>query len=193
MKKNLLFLAISAFLSVQCIAQTQDSIPAAPEDPYKPAREKQTASFKDRLFFGGDIGLQFGSITYVNLSPIVGYKLTERLGIGLGPMYAYLNDKRFTGYEYTANSYGGRLFGQYMVIENAMAYSEFSMVNSDVIDDITYVQKRVNIPSLLVGGGYVTPIGDASSFNIMVLFNLIEDRFSYYENPIIRAGVNVGF
>jgi hypothetical protein len=167
----------------------QDSIPPRPDDPLR----TQKPSFADRLFFGGDIGLQFGDVTYINIAPIIGYKVTDAFGVGLGPSYTYVKDKRYVGYEYTASSYGGRMFGQYRVVENAMAYGEYSLVNADVFDEFTLKQKRVNIPSLLLGGGYMQPIGDASSFNLMVLFNVIEDNYSYYQNPIIRAGLNVGF
>jgi len=42
---------------------------------------------------GADIGLSFGSITYIKLAPVVGYRLTDRLTAGLGPIYIYYKNK----------------------------------------------------------------------------------------------------
>lgn len=187
MKTNFLILAfLLLFSSVK--SQEPDTI-ARP----RPETIRKGPALKDRFFFGGDIGLSFGTVTYIHVAPIIGFKLTEKLATGIGPSYSYLKDKRYKGYEYTTNTYGGRVFGQYRVIENAMAYAEYELLNAEVFDDFKYRFTREYIPSLLVGGGYISPIGDNSSFNLMLLFNVIENRYSYYENPIIRAGFNVGF
>ena len=64
-------------------------------------------SLKDRLFFGGNVGLSFGSLTYINVAPTIGYKITEKFGMGLGPTYTYYNDRRFVNYKYETQIYGG--------------------------------------------------------------------------------------
>ena len=188
MKKAALILIIF-IAAISC--QAQDTIIHRPSDPQR----TEVPSLKDRIFTGGDLGLQFGDVTLIYLAPIVGYKLTQKLGAGFGPSYTYLKDKRhyYSNEDYTASSYGGRVFGQYQVIEHAIAYAEYSLINSDVIDEFTFRQKRVNISALLLGGGYSQPIGNSYAFNIMVLFDVIQDRYSYTENPIIRAGFNIGF
>ncbi|CAN5431482.1 hypothetical protein BH11BAC2_BH11BAC2_25400 [soil metagenome] len=190
MKRLLLLSAFYCLCAASCLAQ--ENAPSLNPDFGVPPPPRET-SLKDRLFFGGDLGLQFGDVTYINVAPIIGYKFTEKLAAGLGPSYSYLKDNRYKGYEYKTDTYGGRVFGQYKVIEQAMAYAEYEVLNAEVFDDFTYKLKRQNINSLLVGGGYLSPIGNNSTFNLLVLFNVIEDPYTYYTNPIIRAGVNIGF
>lgn len=158
--------------------------------PPPPAR----TPFRERIFTGGNIGLQFGNVTYIDVSPRVGYKLTEKAAAGIGATYIYINDKRYKsiGYEYSTDIYGGRVFAQYQLLENILAYSEFEVLNAEVFDDITYKFSRQNIPSFLAGGGYTSPIGAHSSFVILALWNLLESRYSIYQNPIIRVGFNIG-
>ena len=155
--------------------------------------DKPKTPFRERLFTGGNIGLQFGSVTLIDVSPKLGYKLTEKLAAGIGATYIYINDKRIKGYEYHTNIYGGRLFGQYQAFENVLAYSEFEILSLETLDDFTYQLKRRNVPSFLAGGGYTQHIGESSSAVILVLWDLIDSKYSIYQNPIIRIGFNIGF
>ena len=45
--------------------------------------------WKERVFFGGNLGAQFGSYTFINLAPLVGFKITDRLSIGTQLQYQY--------------------------------------------------------------------------------------------------------
>ncbi len=78
-------------------------------------------------------------------------------------------------------------------MENILGYGEFGFLNSDVYDIVNDKVVRADIPSLLLGGAYVQELGANSSFNLMLLYNVIEDQYSYYQNPIIRLGFNAGF
>ena len=57
----------------------------------KNQREKE--SFADKLVYGGSFGLQFGSLTLVDVSPVIGYRITEKLEAGLGFTYKYYKYK----------------------------------------------------------------------------------------------------
>jgi hypothetical protein len=164
----------------------------APPDTATTPTPRQREKFSKRLFGGGDLGLQFGTFTLINVAPVIGYRLNDDLGLGLGPIYTYVKDKSWQP-DYETSMYGGRLFGQYRFLENFLAYSEYQVLNAEVRDDFTYKLVRRNIPSLFVGGGYIAPIGRNSSFMIMGLWDLIEDPYSYYQNPVIRLGFNAGF
>ena len=54
--------------------------------------KKNNQNFK-RFFFGGDFWLSFGTNAYINVSPMVGYRITERFSAGVGPIYIYEMDK----------------------------------------------------------------------------------------------------
>jgi hypothetical protein len=40
---------------------------------------------KDRLFYGGNVNLQFGTYTDIQVSPVIGLWVLPRIGIALGP------------------------------------------------------------------------------------------------------------
>ena len=150
-------------------------------------------SFEDRIFVGGTLGAQFGNVTLVEISPLVGYKITEKFSSGLGATYIYYRVKGNTSYPtYETHIYGGRIFSQYQIIESILGYTEFEVLNLDVQDPNTYELKRDNVYSWLVGGAYIQPIGNRSSLNIYLLWDLIEDLNSPYQNPIVRIGINAG-
>ena len=46
-------------------------------------------ALKDRLFYGGSMGLQFGGITDIQLSPVIGLWVLPRLSIAVGPDYRF--------------------------------------------------------------------------------------------------------
>ena len=190
--KKIVLLVFTCHLLVQVAFAQENSVPNNTYSRPATNMPEDHKPFKDRLFFGGDIGLSFGDVTFINLQPVVGYKFTDKFGAGLGPSYSYVKDNR-RGADYKINAYGGRIFAQYHVIPQAMAYTEFNLINSDVFDDFSYRWKRVNIPAFLVGGGYVEPISESSTLMLMVLWDLENSPYSYTANPIIRVGINIGF
>lgn len=155
-------------------------------------RPKEKVPFGQRLVFGGNIGLQFGNYTFVDISPLVGYKVTDQLIMGLGATYIYYSVDDFQ-YKYSTNIFGGRTFTKYYLMENLFAHVEYEILNMEVVDDLTYKLVRTNIPSLFVGGGYRQMMGERSAFELLLLYNLMEERNSPYQNPIVRAGFVFGF
>lgn len=184
--KNTIIFIIILFMSIQL--QAQDAGPSGTQKGEKPR-----TPLRDRLFFGGNLGLNFGTLTYINVSPIIGYRITEKLGTGLGPTYSYFKDYRDRNYKYETHTYGGRTFLQYQVLESVLLYSEYEVVNIEVPDLLFTKLIRKNISSLFLGGGYTQQFGRNSALTLMVLFNVIESDYRIYENPIIRTGINVGF
>lgn len=150
-------------------------------------------SLRDRLFFGGNVGLNFGSLTFIMVSPTVGYRVDEKLSVGIGPTYSYYSDNRNRSYKYETHTYGGRFFTQYRLHESIMLYSEYEMLNMEVPDLLFSKLERRNISSLFVGGGYMQPIGKRSALTLMLLYNVLESDYAVYENPIIRTGFMAGF
>ncbi|MFI5218146.1 MAG: hypothetical protein ACHQNT_01570 [Bacteroidia bacterium] len=194
------FLLLVLFLLVILkINLAQDST-SAPQ-PYK-TEDENKISFGQRLVFGGVIGLQFGDQTIVDIEPVIGYKITPQLIGGIGVKYIYYNTKYYYYYsngasqlvEYSTNIYGGSVFGRYYFIENVFGHVEYEILNMEVPDDFNFGEYvRTNIASFLVGGGYSQSLGANSSIGIAVLYNLIEDNYSPYANPIIRIGFGFGF
>ncbi|MFM2206874.1 MAG: hypothetical protein RL213_849 [Bacteroidota bacterium] len=148
----------------------------------------QKTSLKDRIYFGGNFGLQFGTQTVIDINPICGYRLTPKFSAGIGVKYLYYRYKdRYQMYE--TDIYGGSVFGRYEVTQSIFAYSEYELINLAVFDPY---ERRIDIGSMFVGGGYSQRLGGRSSIYLMVLFNLNESSYSPYDNPVFRMGVGIG-
>jgi long-subunit fatty acid transport protein len=140
--------------------------------------------FANRLFLGGNFGLQFGSITFINISPLIGYRITDRLSAGPGVSYMYYSD--WTGYN--THIYGGRIFTMYNILQSVFLYGEYEILNLDRFG----FQERIDVTNILLGGGFRQSIGGRAFWNIMGLWNINESVYSPYSNPIFRMGVTWG-
>jgi hypothetical protein len=155
----------------------------------------------DRLFFGGNFGLMFGTVTNIEVSPLVGYYITPRLAAGAGIRFEYFKDKGYYA-PYESTIYGGNIFSRYTIINNlgeglnlGMNTGIFVQVEYEALSlekeyfEPPYTEKgRFIVHSVLVGGGIIQPIGRRSAFILTVLYNLNETSRSPYSNPIVRVG-----
>lgn len=193
MKIKFIIFVLLNLISTSIIAQTL-------EDP-----SVNDLTFKQRLVYGGGFGLQFGNITLLDISPSIGYRLTDRLTLGAGISYKYNRVRDYTQdlttgkwYDYTSNVYGGSIWARYYLLQNIFAHAEIEQLQIDykytsISTTIpTLVKNGVGVNSVLVGGGFRQPVGGRVFFNILILFNLNESDFTPYSNPIIRAGISVG-
>lgn len=146
--------------------------------------------FMDKVFVGGNVGFQFGTVTFAEVSPLIGYRITEKISAGIGATYQYYRYKDPT-YELATNVYGGRVFGRYFFTDYLFAHAEYEYLNLEAFD--FYPRRRVDVESVLVGGGYFQRIdGSHSGIYIMLLYNLTESLYTPYSNPILRIGINLG-
>jgi hypothetical protein len=177
---RLLLILLLATLSLNIFAQQQE-------------QKFSELPLKERLFLGGNIGLQFGNRqTFVEVSPLVGLWLSPKIVAGVGPVYRYFkySDLNFT---YEDNQFGGRIFGRYYFLDNFFAHAEYELLNLADTRDFTDFPDfpRTNLSSTLVGGGYTQMVGRSGVF-ILVLFNLTETVLTPYSNPVLRVGFNIG-
>ncbi len=152
---------------------------------------------KQRIFFGGNVGLSLGSSTYVALNPVLGYRLTNRLSAGLGINYTYAS---YSFYNYKGSMYGASIFSSYTVIKNigevlpfyngvgVLLYGEYSAMNiSNYYDFPGTSIEWVGTP--MGGIAFQSPIGPKSYMLVMLLYNFNETRISPYPNPIFKVSV----
>ncbi|GGZ36759.1 hypothetical protein GCM10007049_32670 [Echinicola pacifica] len=152
--------------------------------------EEQKVPFSDRLYFGGNLGLQFGYLTYIEVSPLVGVMITERYSAGAGITYQYLEYK---DYGTSSNVYGGRLFNRYNISPNIFAHAEYESLNVEAYrrnDAGILVSEREWVPGLFLGGGYFVPFGRRGGMNFTFLYNVlyVNTNAIYTEPYVIRAG-----
>lgn len=153
--------------------------------------------FKQRIFWGGDVGLSFGSYTYVALNPVIGYRITNRISAGTGINYTFARDDY---YRYEGSMYGGNVFASFTLVKNIgdafpmyegsgiLLYGEYSVINiSNYYDFPGTTIKWIGTP--LAGIAFQTPVGSKSYMLLMFLYNLNETRLTPYPNPVIKACV----
>ncbi len=174
--KSLLFV-LTVFLGFQLPAYAQREI-----DP------EAKFSFKNRGYFGGSLGLQLGTVTLVDLSPLAGVMLSPKFSTGLGATYQYYDDNRFQGN--AGSSYGGRAFVRYNLLPNIFAYSELESINWNAYNYGQDAFQRTWTEAFFVGAGYFTPFGARGGANFTFLYNLRHsNREAYYSEPYqIRVG-----
>lgn len=158
-------------------------------------KKESNAEWKaNRWQTGGNFGLLLGSVTYVDISPIIGYRLKPYLIPGAGITYIYYSDNV---YGYNTNIYGGRVFLRGIVLENFLLHGEYEIL-SFKYPGYLVPEGRVAVPRLLLGGGISSPIGNKSRLTLLLLYNVL-DGVSYRQkypiympNPDIRVGFMIG-
>lgn len=150
-------------------------------------------NFKSHLYFGGGFGLQFGYMTLIEVSPLVGYNITPKFSIGLSPTYKFYkyNDYYGQNLDLKTNVWGGSIFSRYYVFENIFAHVEYETLLYNT-QSPGFPETKQQFNSFFVGGGYNQRIGGNSGMYILLLWNLNDTPDSPYVNPIIRVGFSVG-
>lgn len=155
---------------------------------------------KERIVLGGGVGLSFGTAQdFFSVSPMIGYRVTERMLAGTGFTY------RYTKYKYYSPSislidYGINPFLRYTIFNGIFVHTEYEYLNYEYPDPVSPEKTvRLGYDSFLAGGGFLQPIGDKAAFYVVILYNFSyqdvqQSQYTPYPNPlIIRGGITVGF
>jgi hypothetical protein len=156
----------------------------------------ESSGIMDRLYFGGNFGLQFGSYTHIEASPIVGYMVSDKFSAGLGVIYQYFRIRGNSQVgDYETNIYGGKLFGRYNFSQQLFGYTEYENINLDVIYNTSngFELGRAWVPGFFIGGGYFQPIGNRAGFTVMALYNVLHNpaRSPYGSPLVLRVGFTI--
>ncbi len=168
-------LVVLSFFSITTLAQGLETYDSSPK-----------TDWKDKFYVGGNVGAQFGTFTFINLAPLVGFKITDRFSIGTQIQYQYFRDNSVASFESHVFGYSG--FARFFFTQNLFAHTEYQVLNGRFDNS----GQRSNIPNLFIGGGYMYPISDNVSFGIVALYEVLRRTYSPYRNPTINVGVNVG-
>ncbi len=138
-----------------------------------------------RVYTGGQLGLSFGQLTFINISPDFGYRITDRFSAGLGPIYISYKDNRPP--VYSIKMYGGKVFARMDLFKFLFAHTEYQMLN---VPSFNFVDQRLWLNNVWAGGGLSQGSGPMRFF-IMALWNLGPDD-SIFRSPQITGGVGIG-
>ena len=161
---------------------------------YKSKRDKKWDWKNFRV--GGDFGLSFGSVTYVDISPAFGYwVIPQKLQLGISTVFIYQSMK-IDFQRWKSFIYGGGAFADYVIWRGLFARGEFQMINKESYNP---PYQRVNVPSLLLGAGYIQPIGEVGNFYIALLYDVLDSDESIYSHTfgdvplVLKVGFGIGF
>lgn len=179
--KNIVFILLILFISTQLFAQ-QDTVQV---------KEQKKSANNNKVYYGGELGLNiFGDVFRIRVAPLIGYKLSPKASVGAKIAYEYLS---YSDPDFTANNYGASVFGRYRIVPQLYVHGEFAYASYEY--PVFGGSDREWIPFLLLGAGYVQPISRSTYVFAEVLFDVLQDDKSPYDQwePFVSVGVSVGF
>lgn len=176
------------------------------------AQEKQIErkTLRDKIFFGGSIGMVFGNVTRIDILPQAGMWIIPQWAVGFGGRYSYRRE-RFNIIGGQSNPYKTHIWGlsgftQILPIPDLDKTFKIGIHGGIVFQgewEGLYLDKGTLDPLtpnpsgkswvhiILVGGGYRIPVGERAALNILLLWDLTNSKYSpYTTNPLIRLNVN---
>jgi len=195
MKHILIFLIITT--SSLLFAQQNDSTNVNEENKSEMTKSNNLES---RWYYGGQVGFAFSSNYFsIGFDPLVAYKITPQFSLGAKIGYTYISDDRYEPLPaLNTSNYGGSIFSRYRIIPQIYAHAEFaywSYENAINLTDEGYDTERVWVPYLLLGGGFSQMISPNVWAYAEILFDVLNDTNSPYDewDPFISVGIGVGF
>jgi hypothetical protein len=165
---------------------------AAPASQTAAPTASSKPPFRDRIYYGGSVTLSFGSdVTRIGVFPMVAYKVSPKLSLGLEVGYEHVN---YDNYNQSADNYGGSVFSNYRLLPVVYLHAEYQMINYEIFTGPNSSDREL-VPFLLVGGGVSKLIGGRTWAYAEVLFDVLQDDNSPYDDwePVVSVGVGVGF
>ncbi len=181
----------------------EEELQKQPQENKKPPKQK--SSFLKKVFIGGGFGAGFGSYTFINIAPVIGYRITPKLSAGLRLMYQYTTFDYFDlqsnkTKKYKGNDFGVGVYSRLRVFGPVFLQAEYERLSYDAL----YLDgsgERTNFNSFMAGGGIAQSVGGKVGVFLTVLYNFSYDgfdqsnvwRFPYNSPWVVRIGINAGF
>jgi hypothetical protein len=157
-----------------------------------PSKPKKQSDIVDKLYFGGAVRLSFGDYTVIGVEPMLGYRINPKLSAGVTARYDYIRDSRDSTTRETSQ-YGGSIYGRYNVTDLLYAQIEPASYNHELFY-FDGSSEREWVPYLFMGGGYRQPLGERSWFYAQIMFDVLQDSDSPYDDwtPFFSLGIGTG-
>jgi hypothetical protein len=170
-------------------------------DGQQSIREGEVPRPIERIYLGGNFGIQIGTFTYIELSPVIGYWLLPRLSIATGPSFKYYKDpygssdvwggKGYTRFVFV-NDLGNLLrvgWGTSLFFHAEYEALSFKSEYLGIVDG----SQRKTIDTGLAGVGFGQPVGQKGNINFTLLWTVYDSGYQIYSNPEYRIEFNFRF
>lgn len=155
---------------------------------------QSSSDFWSKVRFGGGLGLSFGDITNVSVSPSALYQANSKIGVGASLQYSYVSARNF----YTSNIVGGSVFSIFNVVDNVQlsldaerlrVSTTFTNAAAATANEVAFQQQNSQTywtNALFVGGAYSTN-GVAIGVRYNVLFDKNRSVYPQAFMPFVRV------
>jgi hypothetical protein len=147
---------------------------AAASSAQRPIDENSPPAWKERVYFGGGLGLNGGTDGYGNryfyygLTPIIGYMVSQKFSVGTGITWQHYSYPDFNP-KFTIDQYGVSPFLRYN-LGQLFLYTEYNLINTPTSGN----SERKNYDRLLLGLGYSQPLGSSrGALHVMGLYDVL--------------------
>lgn len=188
MKKiKLLLITVLLFGSYSASAQYYETEKKEEEKSVK------EVPFKDRIHFGGSLGLQFGSFTSIYIAPIAFYDVSKKLMVGAGFNYIY-QKYNYGNTQYSSSIYGPKLSAMFKPFKQLILSTEYEYNFYDRDNDYYGVPTDPYWHSTwYVGLGYGVPMGKKGGVYFSMSYDLLYDANKSYYSSAWRPTIGAYF
>ncbi len=193
-------LVVLIAISLPGLAQQRDG--RAPARPQQPANSSNF--LQDRMFYGGNLILNFGSSnTYsefnIGISPLIGFKIFPGFSAGPRGTIIYSNvrlrNQGFPDAQESNITWAVGAFARYRIIPQLFAHIEYELEEVPFLfyDSTGELNtQRVRRDNFYVGGGFIS--GGPVGVEVVALYNVINTTGDFTRSPfVIRFGIVAGF
>ena len=168
--------------------------------------DERGGDIKDRLWYGADVVLGFGSFNgqstfTIGASPMVGYNITDGFSVGPKISLLYTTQKvaisANTDVTFNAFDVGGGIFARHKFLQNYFVHAEYEIISQTIplgIDGTTnkVISNREAIDHYYLGLGYGGNAG-GFGFTTYALWDFSQEFTSQNIPLVVRFGFTYNF
>lgn len=174
------------------------TINAQSSQKIRPIKNKPQITWKDSLYYGGNLGIQFtGNGSLIDLSPNVGYKFNKYLSVGLQGIFTNIT-VRDINFVYKYTFYGLGSFIRVKPLPYLFLQAEYDVLS--VPDNFSISKTNRTIADVnLAGLGIRNELGLNTCYYLLIMYEFVPTPNSPYtygpfNSPLVyRAGFNINF
>jgi hypothetical protein len=148
------------------------------KEQYEEYQKQAKKAIEYPWFAGGTFGLAYGSETsYIEVSPVFGYRFTRVFQLGGSLTFRYRKDKRFDP-DVSTTDVGGSIVGRFFVYDPIFLQAEVERLNWEYIgfDGEDYISVEDTYTGYYAGFGFVQKAGDRVAMFMSFLYDFSYDK-----------------
>jgi hypothetical protein len=185
MRQLIIILTLIFSFSQNVNSQTDSVYTGTRNAEQKKTKARKNSDWKKKLTYGGNFQAQFGTVTFIYLSPTIGYTPFKNFNFGVGFIYNYMSADYGQYGKFSQSIYGGHSYARYFVTPNIFLQAQYDKLLQPDYYNINNRNSKVWVDYAMLGAGYSQPLGDNFSFYTSLMYNLTYQRLSIYPSPYV--------